>query len=231
MAAGGVMDVVYPYKRSPGDLELRYSLRSLENVPHDRVIIAGEIPSITSDKVITVKNPRVGADRYMSSTSNILAAVQQADISGDFVLMHDDIFVLEPWAFQHGDRGTIREYRDAAGDYLSRLTSTASILRAHGISDPLFYGLHTPTVYNVGRLNDVIREFPMPRFKYLLRTLYHNLFPQPSVRRDDVKLKDWNDTITKPTDILSISDNVAVMLSFRQWIEARFPRPSVYEVV
>lgn len=225
------MDVVYPYKRGPGDLELRYSLRSLENVPHDRVVIAGDAPFITSDKVVTIKNPRRFSDRYMSSTDNILAAVQHADISGDFILMHDDIFVLEPWTFRHEDRGLIRDFREDTGDYMSRLTSTASILRVYGINDPLFYGLHTPTVYNVERLNAVIREFPMPRFKYLLRTLYHNLFPQPSIWREDVKLKDWNETKARLTDVLSISDNVAAMLSFRQWIEARFPRPSVYEVV
>jgi len=224
------MDVVYPYKRSPGDFELRYSLRSLENVPHDRVIIAGDVPFNTSDAVVTVKNPRVGADRYMSSTANIFAAMQQADISGDFVLMHDDIFVLKPWTFRHEDRGPINAYDEAKGDYLARIKSTAALLRSHGIDEPLFYGLHTPTIYNSSRLVDLIREFPMPRFKYLLRTLYHNLFPQPSVRREDVKLKDWTDAISKPSDVLSISDNIAMLPTFRAWIDARFPRPSVYEV-
>lgn len=223
------MDVVYPYKRSPGDFELRYSLRSLSNVPHDRVIIAGDVPFGTSDQVVTVKNPRVGGDRYMSSTSNIFAVINTGDLSDDFIVMNDDIFVLEPWTFRHEDRGPISEYTEAKGEYRSRLVSTAGLLRSHGIAEPLFYGLHTPTVYNRGRLLDLIREFPMPKYKYLLRTLYNNLFPRPSVRKDDVKVKEWDGNWTG--DVLSISDNVAASPTFHAWINSRFPVPSVYEVV
>jgi hypothetical protein len=226
------MDVVYPYRRSPGDFELRYSLRSLSNVPHDRVIIAGEIPLTTSDRVVTVKNPRTGADRYMSSTSNIFAAIGRADVSSDFIVMNDDIFVLKPWTFQHADRGPLSDYLDdpsVKGYYRSRVADTLKILKAHGIDDPLFFGLHTPTVYNRARLVDLMRDFPMPKNKYLLRTLYNNIFPQPSIRRDDVKVKSWSDD-TEADDILSISDNVAALPSFKTWIDYRFPAPSVYEV-
>lgn len=223
------MDVVYPYKRSPGDFELRYSLRSLENVPHDRVIIAGDLPPIVSQSVTLVRNPRTGGDRYMSSTSNIFAAMQRADMSGDFVVMNDDIFVLKPWTFQHENRGSLDDFGEAKGDYLERIKRTVSILRAHGVSDPLFYGLHTPTVYNCDKLAEMMREFPMPRYKYLMRTLYHNLFPQPSIRRDDVKVKSWPED-SEAGDVLSISDNVAALPLFRNWIDARFPRSSVYEV-
>src|SRR5689334_9814543 len=98
------MDVIYPYKRSPGDFELRYSLRSLENVPHDRVIIAGDFPSCISDRVTVVRNPRHDADRYISSTSNILAAMERADVSDNFIVMNDDIFVLKPWTGEHAHR-------------------------------------------------------------------------------------------------------------------------------
>jgi hypothetical protein len=228
-----MLDVVYPYKRSPGDFELRYSLRSLENVPHDRVIIAGDLPPIVSQSVTVVRNPRVGGDRYMSSTSNIFAVMRGIDLSEDFIVMNDDIFVLKPWTFQHQHRDTI----DAAlsdpsvkGDYHARILATRALLRSHGVTDPLFYGLHTPTVYNRSKLVEMMREFPMPRYKYLMRTLYHNLFPQPSIRRDDVKVKSFGDNTVLPTDVLSISDNVAAITEFRNWIDDRFPRPSQYEV-
>lgn len=221
------MDVVFPYKRSVGDLELRYSLRSLVNVPHGRVIIAGDVPSIVSDAVSTIKVPRVGGDRYLSSTANIMSALDEID--GDFIVMHDDIFVLKPWTFKHEDRGPIDQTDEAKGDYLRRIQQTDSLLRAIGITDPLFYGLHTPTVYNKRKLIDLVREFPMPRYKYLLRTLYWNIYRQPSVQRHDVKVKDW--PIDHADDVLSISDGVARMASFQEWINRQFPVASKYEVI
>lgn len=226
------MDVVYPYKRSPDDFELRYSLRSLVNVPHDRVVIAGDAPFKTSEAVTVVRNPRVGGDRYMASTANIFAAMDHAEITGDFIVMNDDIFVLQPWTFRHEDRGPAGEYLadpKVYGEYRMRLTSTITLLRAQGITDPTFYGLHTPTVYNAGQLLDLMREFPMPRYKYLLRTLYNNLFPRPSIRRDDVKLKSWSEN-SEAGDVLSITDDVAKLPVFREWIDRRFPVPSIYEV-
>lgn len=225
------MDIVYPYKRSLGDFELRYSLRSLSNVPHDRVIIAGDIP-LTPLSAVTVKNPRVGVDRYMSSTANIFAAIGRAELSDDFIVMNDDIFVLKPWKFVHADRGPLSDCLtdpDVKGDYRVRIVETGKLLRSHGIDQPLFFGLHTPTVYNRRKLVDLMREFPMPKYRYLLRTLYNNIYPRPSIRRDDVKVKSWSED-SEAGDVLSISDNVAALPSFKVWIDHRFPVPSVYEV-
>lgn len=226
-------DIIYPYKRSPNDFDLRYSLRSLVNVPHSRVIIAGDSPLCVNDRVTVVRNPRVGIDRYVSSTANIFAAMDRADVSDDFIVMNDDIFVLKPWTFKHEHRATIAECLvdpNFAGDYRARLVSTAAILRSVGITEPLFFGLHTPTMYNRHRLADMMREYPMPQRRYLMRTLYHNLFPAPSSQRRDVKVKDWSEN-TETGDILSISDNVTALPSFQSWINERFPVASVYEVV
>lgn len=228
------MDVVYPYKRSPADFELRYSLRSLYNVPHDRVIIAGDVPStVRADRAVLVRNVRVGPDRYLSSTSNIFAAIYQADVSSEFIVMNDDIFVLKPWTFQHEDRGPLEAYLTdptIKGDYRSRVTMTLGLLRSIGITDPLFYGLHTPTVYDRQKLIDLITEYPMPRYKYLLRTLYNNLFPRPSIRRDDVKVKSWP-IEGELGDVLSVSDGVPLLPEFQNWINQQFPVASKYEVI
>lgn len=203
------------------------------NVPHDRVIIAGDVPSMTSDAVIVFKVPRIDGDRYLSSTSNIFAAMHKGEVSDDFIVMNDDFFVLEPWRFVHENRGPLVEQIDnpeCRGDYRARMVSTLGLLRSVGITDPLFYGLHTPTVYNRAKLVEMMREYPMPRFKYLLRTLYNNLYPQPSIRRDDVKVKQWPVDGKIPA-ILSISDNVAALPEFRNWINTQFPVASKYEVI
>lgn len=223
------MDVVYPYKSAPEDFELRYSLRSLVHVPHDRVIVAGDKPLITGKTVQHVPVGRI-EDRYQSSTTNIVTAIREAGIRGDFIVMHDDIFVLKDWSFRHEHRGTIDEYLRsglALGQYRSYVESTRDILRAKGIDTPVWYGLHTPTVYDAQRLVSLVEDFAGQRF--LLRTLYHNLFPAPCERRTDVKLRRWADPDAN-ADILSISDECGRSDGFRQWIDARFPNKCKYEI-
>lgn len=223
------MDVVYPYRQRPSDFELRFSLRSLAHVPHDRVIVAGEAPKHLSKAVRYLPVPR-RVNRYDASTNNIFEAAKREVRTDRFLVMNDDIFLLGPWAFQHEDRGTVEEYISSGapkGDYLRHLLSTADILRAHGVPDPLFFGLHTPTVYERAKLVDLIKEFAGKR--YLLRTLYHNLFPQPSVRREDAKVREWTGAPVRD-DVLSISDQCARDAGFVDWISARFPEPSVHEI-
>lgn len=223
------MDIVYPYRSTTDDFELRYSLRSLVNVPHDRVIVAGDKPTIAAKSVTCVAVDRI-EDRYQSSTVNIVSAIRDAGIHGDFIVMHDDIFILKPWSFRHEHRCSIDEYLSsghAAGPYRDRIESTRDLLKSKGIAEPLWFGLHTPTIYNAQRLHDMVEGFAGQQ--YLLRTLYHNLFPAPSERADDVKAKSWQ-ARTSETGILSISDELARSPSFRAWIAARFPDRSAYEL-
>lgn len=223
------MDVVYPYKRAPGDLELRYSLRSLVNVEHGQVIVAGDTPRTFKGDISVLPVPR-NPVRYKASTNNIYQAARRLVSSERFIVMNDDIFVLKPWAFKHEHRGTIEDYLasgEPKGDYRRYLANTLAILRAHGVADPLFYGLHTPTVYERDKLIALVDEFGEQR--YLLRTLYHNLFPQPAELRTDVKVRRWGEE--PESDVVSISDLCARDPRFLRWIDARFPDPSPYEAV
>lgn len=222
------MDVVYPYKATLKDFELRYSLRSLRYMDHDRVIIAGDVPRGLK-KVTLIAVDRIGS-RYASSTANIKAAVDFGELSDRFVVMHDDIFLLNPWSFRHEHRCTIEEYLSCGGSYgayRQQTELTRDILKAHGVDDPLCFSLHTPTVYERDKMADLMREFAGRT--YLLRTLYHNLFPAPSVQRDDVKIKVWK-APGSGQDVISISDGIASRQFFRNWINDRFPLKSRYEV-
>lgn len=222
------MDVVYPYKARPYDLELRFSLRSLRYMDHGQVIIAGDFPGHLGSRHVCYVPVRRVSNRYRSSTENIFTAARLAVKTDKFVVMNDDIFLLEPWTFVHENRGTIEEYLASGqpkGPYREHVERTRDILIAHGVDDPLWFGLHTPTVYERTKLIELVKDFEGER--YLLRTLYHNLFPQPSRRRDDVKRREWCD---EPTgDVLSISDQCAWLPAFRAWISERFPLPSPYE--
>lgn len=222
------MDVVYPYKRTDEDFELRYSFRSLANLPHDKVIVAGDRPLIASSAVTCIPVHPI-ENRYMSSTANIVAAAERAVETKQFLVMHDDIFLLEPWGYQHQYRSTIEAYLatgSAAGDYREHIERTCDILKSHGVVEPLWFGLHTPVVYDRETLIALVHDFAGER--YLLRTLYYNLFPAPCTRADDVKMHVWRG---EPNgSVLSISDGVARQAAFRQWIARRFPSRSKYEI-
>lgn len=222
-----MLDVVYPYRASPEDHELRYSLRSLANIQHRKVVISGDRPGFAGAHLTCIETPR-HEDRYRDSTTNILAAIEQGDLTDEFVVMHDDIFVLEAWTFRHEHRCTIREYLAsgaAAGDYRDRIRSTLNVLLDCGVTEPLWFGLHTPTIYNRDRLHALILEYGAE--PVLLRTLYHNLHPQISERAHDAKLRHWPSDV--PTGLLSISDEVAQDPSFRAWLNSSFRERSRYE--
>lgn len=227
MAPGELMDVVYPYKAAAGDFELRYSMRSLRNMPHGRVIVAGDRPGIANDRVTFIP-VETDSDRFRSSTANLLAAADEAS-TDQIVTMNDDFFILKPWRWRHENRGTIDEYLmtgGCAGRYRQRIQSTKEILKEMGVAEPLWFGLHTPTVYNRRKLIDLIRDFDGEQ--YLLRTLYHNLHPAPSTRRQDVKIYRWSPP-SIGQDILSISDEAAKDPACKAWLQAAFPDPSPYE--
>src|SRR5688500_8762660 len=103
-------------------------------MPHDRVIVAGDKPAFASSAVTLIQEwPQL--DRFKSSTMNISAAVRKAGISGEFVVMNDDFFLLKPWKHRHEHRGTIDEYladSRASGSYRVMVARTKEILQAHG---------------------------------------------------------------------------------------------------
>lgn len=222
------MDVVYPYRRPWDEFELRYSLRSVStHVRHGRVIVSGDPPKFTGDSLIHVPVSR-HADRFASSTRNIVEGVTQAGISGDFIVMNDDMFILKDWKFRQQHRGTIDEYLaegNASGGYRVMVECTKEILLAHGVKNPKFYGMHKPTVFNAAKLVDLVREFEGQ--SYLLRTLYGNLYPARSVKCDDVKMHKW--TVPPAGDVFSTSDRCARALACRNWLKVRFPHPSMFE--
>lgn len=221
------MDVVYPYKRTVDEFELRYSLRSLANVPHRRVIIAGDRAKLARPNVVAVRAPRI-RDRYLSSRTNILAAIEKAGIAGRFVVMNDDFFVLRPWKPRTEHRGPIAQYLASsrvAGEYREMVERTADLLRLNGVADPLFFGLHTPAVFDAERLVEMVARFEGER--YLTRTLYGNLYGEPGTFRKDVKVRDWPAPL--PGDVFSTCDRTVRDPACRAWLKANFPTPSPYE--
>jgi hypothetical protein len=141
-------DVVIPVRPGDHNPELRWALRSLVNVPHGRVWIAGHMPSWVRDvRCIPTHQAR---SKYENSTRNVLAACRATGVAERFVLWNDDIFLLRPIdavpVLHRGPVSKVIGYYEsiASKAYLKGMRTTVDILNRLGCPDPLSYELHVP---------------------------------------------------------------------------------------
>lgn len=140
-------DIVYPVRKGNYNDELRYSLRSLQNLPHGKVILAGYIPNWVTG--VTAVNREQKGNNWLNARENIAAALSEA--SDPFYLFNDDFYVMEPMdevPIYHA--GLLSEVIDRyrrnrhTGAYWRGMQSTYLLLQEFGFSEPLGYELHMP---------------------------------------------------------------------------------------
>ena len=79
------MDIVYLLKDSDVNEELTFSLRSLKNIPHDKVFLVGGFPAnIDSEKVYHIPTYQ-GLNKYNNTTNSLKTAANTKEISEDFI--------------------------------------------------------------------------------------------------------------------------------------------------
>lgn len=143
------MDVVYVC-RAGTNPELRYSLRSLTNVPHGRVWILGGWPGWVRN-VETVEVPQLGT-KYANTTRAVREACSHPGISDPFWLWNDDMYAIQPTTGGHFHRGRVRDVLDLyerrypGGPYAVGMRATLERLEEHGYVDPWSYELHVPLI-------------------------------------------------------------------------------------
>jgi len=186
------MDVVYSCRPGSNE-ELRYSLRSLVNVPHGRVWIVGGWPAWVRD-VGTIPT-RVLGNKYRTVTANMIAACSEPEISDPFLFFNDDMYAVEPirW-FGHHHRNTMREHiteyeqggwRNSL--YVQGLRDTLALLQYLGFEDPLCYELHVPiVVWKAPMLEACALEGSIQA--YQRRSVYGALIELPSTPLADPKV-------------------------------------------
>lgn len=236
------MDVLYVVgpKTNAGDLELRYSLRSLaKNLPHSRVFIAGRLPEwVKGIEHIPTEQP---GSKYANALGNIKAGVADARLSEDFILMNDDFFILSPVEeLKTYHRGSLRKFvmnYPMRGPYYQRLRNTLQILNGLNRSNPLIptkpryslnnYELHIPMIMNKTRLAQMW-EGQRGRSTRCVRTMYGNYYVLGGIEREDVKFTP-SESHPLPPDFFSTANDYARTEEFRQTICSRFPEPCQYE--
>jgi len=225
------MDVVYIVRPGDNNEELRYSLRSLVNVPHDRVWIAGHKPNWVTgvEHIPTEQNSR----KWWNARRNLTAAVDHPDMPDQFVLFNDDFFVLDPMdsipVLHRGPvASTIKYLNMAVGPsaYMRGLVATSQMLTTWGIPDPLCYSLHVPLPIVKDGMRAVLQASEGRKDRLHLRTLYGNLMAIGGEEIADCKINRRNPTPTGP--FLSTSD--ATFAEAQMALYERFPDPSPYEL-
>lgn len=231
------MDIVYLCKDGPNE-ELGYSLRTLVNVPHDRVFIVGGCPSnIDKTKVIHVTTEQ-NINKWRNATNNLITACKDERLSDDFILFNDDFFILKPIKLEdlHANKGPVetvyKNYFEKNGrtSYGDGMVQTAQFLSKMGYKHLLSYELHIPMVMNK-RL--VLWLFSLPDVMSIQvlhwRTMYGNMYLKDTNTIPDVKVMGpfiaWNYKDNKFLSTLSTS-----FPSVKKWLADRFPTKSHYEL-
>lgn len=229
------MDVVYIVRPGDHNEELRHSLRTLTNLPHDRVWLVGYTPSWVTgvESVHTAQ----GGTKYANSTGNVLTACSaDLDISDPFILMNDDFFIREPITeipTLHRGLATdvLNDYRRrlGPGHYIDGMAATLNLLRDLGHDSPLSYELHVPLVVHKDTMRKAIEEATAAGIQVPhKRTLYGNLAGIGGTQADDVKVV-TSATIKIPGPFVSTCDKSFTSGWIGRRLRATYSEPGAYE--
>lgn len=233
------MDIVYVVGPGERNEALRYSLRSLSLLTHDRVWVAGFCPPwVTGVGRIPVRQT---TSKYRNSTANLRAACQHPEVSDAFVYMNDDFFILEPLIevpVLH--RGPLSEFlrrqprqlpaRRPQMNYRGGREATARLLAELGFSEPLAYEpLHTPMpMTKAGMLEALDAGARLPVLQY--RTLYGNLAGIGGSASVNHKIAERHGLPEPGWPFVSTDDGAFDRGAVGKLLRQRFPVPGPYEM-
>lgn len=231
------MDIVYFVREGDDNEELRYSLRSLKNLPHEKVHIVGYKPSwVTNVNHIDITQDKGG--KNLNTTHNMLMAAKNEDVSDDFILMNDDFFIMKPLSeLPHYNRGTIKElekyYEQFASTYYQGMVDTREYMEELGLGDNLLsYELHIPMIFNKNNVIDMFSRYyqDAPPVSVLhKRSLYGNMYNYGGETIKDVKVYQRDGQFDKDGTFLSTEDSIFEDSKIGRFIRRQFPNKSKYE--
>lgn len=238
------MDVVYTVKYSEVNEELLYSLRSLCNVPHERVYLVGGRPNgINKDNVIHVPVPSM-TSKYDTTTNNLYEICKSEELSDNFIWMNDDFYILhkieDPVKELKLHKGylnsNIEEYRARNAGRLSKymygVEQTCEYLKSIGVKTPYDYELHIPFVYNkynVRSMFNLSGIFTIPMLQP--RSVYGNLYTKNCTETKDCKI--LRATVVDNADLSSrkfLSSSDKTWVKVKDFLAEKFKEKCEYEL-
>lgn len=230
-------DIVYLIGPNEHNDQLRYSLRSLVNLPHSRVWVVGHCPRwVTGVQYLPVAQ---SASKHSNTWRNMEELARNGPET--FYLFNDDYFLLHPMneipVFNRGSLDERIAYYDRkpglrAWAARGRHTRRAFERLGRDLSGLLTYELHLPIPLArfqlAGAVEDLhrVRELE-PRF-YMKRTWVANWAQLGGSRSQDCKVHSKWGNATLRGSFLSTSD-AAWSGSTGAALRIRFPNASPYE--
>ncbi len=163
-------DVVYVYKENiKGGMNLKYSLRSLCNIKHNKVFIVGDLPDWVNNTTYIPFDFNKKGNRVVNVFNQIKKACQHGEVSEDFILFNDDYYVLKPIGkLNYYIRG--KEPKKNKSYYYKSWMRTKDLF---GDDFKSFCPLHTPIIYNKKKFLELFEKFDINK-KYAHKSLYGN---------------------------------------------------------
>ncbi|MGJ1417179.1 helix-turn-helix domain-containing protein [Sphingobacterium multivorum] len=185
--------VVIPYLKSEAaGEELRYALRSWADhfLEDHRIIIVGdkedwfspEITHVPLDPVLILEDCNCAAPAEVRNpqadvTHKILTLIASGEVTGDFILTNDDIYLAGPTSLIDIQVlkafGDLEDHAKGTSLFCQNSLRTKQALAKEGLSTH-HYGTHTPMFINAEILAEVIEKFNATEKGYLLTSLYFN---------------------------------------------------------
>lgn len=211
-------DIVYVYKHTDTD-ELRYSLRSVVRfLSFNKVWIIGDETDLDVNHIHV---PQRGSS-HEDVGNKMRTIVDHEGISDDFILMNDDLFLMEATSLPY-------YYSDTLENRIKTHKGKYTKLVYERFPSGHWCELHFPIVYNKKSLKKVLDDYDIVK-TMSLRTYYCNalqIIPEYS--------KDYKITTTKELynvwnyPFFSTSDEVARTPQFKWLMDVLFPEKTKYE--
>lgn len=232
IAATPTLSIVRRVRPGNENPELRYSNRSLVNLPHRDMWIIGYQPTWVAG--VNHIEGDAYATKWENIWDNVRLACQNPDISDPFILMDDDMFIMRPArTIPYLHRGPLADALnpDDASAWKQSLGHTFDWCEANGIGNPLNYELHIPYVVHKAQALEALDKarnwsWPLPP---QARSVDGNYWQRGGIQVADVKIgRRLRGKIDTTGKYLSTEDQ-----TFRNIYPAlsrTFPTPSPYEV-
>jgi len=225
-AKGEVRDILYRVRMGKVNEPLRYSLRSLQNIPHGEVFIVGYMPPWVSDEVTHIEGAkttikwRAGAEQFRLGCEALRGR--------KLYLVDDDMFIVNPieeiGPMHAGPLANAA--MNKIGAYGRTFKSTFEYLaEVLGMDNPLSYERHVPMPLDASEAADAITEAQKWGRTLQARSIYGNVAGIGGERVQDVKYRPGQHIAG---DFLSV-DQATWARGWARAVKAMFPKPSRYE--
>jgi hypothetical protein len=213
-------DVLYVVRPGENNLALKFSLRSLANLPHRRVFIAGYCPSWVRN--VTAIPVRKLPSKLNAIENNLRHALRHPELSERVTYWNDDFFVLEPIdeiPVTHG--GPVEGYRGRQ-EFKWRMDRTVKELANRGTTQEMltYDGIHMPLPLYREAAREILAEIPSG---CLWRTWYGNVAAIGGVQVSNTKSQKGEIVPGK-----FLSTNATTLHSLKHHLEDVLPRGGPY---